>query len=495
MNNENISNTSFYIEYCIKLYRENIISSSIIDRINYLKYLATFMANNVSYYFSSDFLEYELNKISEEISVTLDTTYNQASTLHIVTQAYKTGGHTKLLECWIDNLGYKETNSLLVINGETEMPDTLMNVIKKKGKIYQLRHQDYLEKAKKLAHIASKYEKIVLHIHPDEITTNLAFGNTKFNRFIIFMNHADHMFSCGYSLANITLQLSQEGLEFSEKYRGSKNNHILNIPISGKAFFLSKELARKEINLDNNKIVVLSIASEYKYGKEKELHKFLDFAKKLVHCKNNIEFLFIGPSVKSKEWLEVNVSTNGKIKPLGIVSREKLEFYIKSCDLYIESFPFSSYTAFLDVAFHRVNMLTLKTKTFTLDVIKNSNSQCHNIEELLDKSKFIIENKGNYNYVVSTKNHEREKWISQYNKILSLTLALKNNESKRIETKKAPSEYTEFISRIIGSNIPLGRHYKKMPFLTKVSLLKGMFKFHLLNENRFKAIVKTIIKL
>ena len=353
---EILRNTDF-IDFSKKYYLKSIKKKVITTRILFLNYLASFLSNKVSKYFSYGFLEDELNLISNELDIVCSDEMILNSTLHIMTQAYSIGGHTKLVEQFVINLGFKHEHSVLITNHKCDIPQSLIDIISNNGKIYQLRKSNFIKKAQELALIASKYEKVVLHIHPYDILPNLAFANNNFKRDIIFFNHADHMFSVGYSISNMVAELSEEGRQFSREYRGIKNNHVINIPIGRNNNVISRMEAREYLGIPEKKKIILSIASEYKYGDGKE---FINLAKRIIANNDAVEFILIGPSIKSDIWNSAKKESNNKINPLGIISRDKLVYYTKAADLYIESFPFASYTAFLDVASYNINLLTLK---------------------------------------------------------------------------------------------------------------------------------------
>ncbi len=484
-----------YIDYCTDLYKDKIKDNySLKNKVLFLNNMAYFLSLNITKYFSSPFLEKELNELSEKIEFDYHSEFIPDSTLHIMTRAYSTGGHTKLVEQWISNLDFKSNNSVVFIEHKSEHPPTLVDIINKNGNVFTLKRASLINKAKELAKLASKFEKVVLHIHPFEIVPNLAFGNRKFPRPIVFMNHADHSFSCGYSVSNMLLDLSSEGVDFSQNVRGIKNNHKLSIPVESINNSLTKEKAREHLCIDNNKKIILSIGTSYKYGVGKELKEFHGFAKELVKLKDNTEFLIIGPSSDEYEWNQLSLDSNGKIKPLGIVNRDKLKYYICACDLYIESFPFASYTAFLEVASYKVNLLRLKTEVFSLDSVQNSGCQCLTIDELLQKADLILNNPYSKSFIPDVSEHTKPGWKENYLQLIKSKLQLLEAPYHLLPLKELENEYANFIYRILGYKVPIGKSFKKLPLLIKIKLFFKLYTLKLVDKKKLrKTFFKTLL--
>jgi hypothetical protein len=453
--------------------------------------MASLLAGNVSKYFSHSFLENELNLISQSLSIKVHNTFIPHSTLHIMTQAYGTGGHTKLVEQWIKNFDFKHNNSVVLINHKSDTPESLKKTVEQNGRIYKLKEKfDILKKAEELAYLSSQFENVILHIHPYDILSNLAFSNVNFTRPIFFMNHADHMFSVGYSLANTILELSEDGMNFSKNYRGVINSNIVRIPIEKNDNLenISKEQARKHLNISIDKKIVLSIASEFKYGDGKD---FIEMAKKIVFFGEDTEFILIGPSQNTAIWKSAFLESSGKIKPIGVQPREELKYYIKASDLYIESFPFASYTAFLDVVAYNINSITLKTPVHTMDLIKKSNCVANDIGSLIEKANEILSKKNNNVYIPSLNAHYKEEWIKNLIEVIN---GYKNitHKTNLLSMKYASADYCNFITKIMKSTLPFGTVYKKLPFFIKLQLYIKLYKMELITKKKLKAFSKTL---
>lgn len=484
-----IEKNTIFVDFCEEFYKKSIRKKSKKTRIQFLNYLAGFLAGNVSKYFSHSFLEQELNFLSEEIDIKLNDTYTPNSTLHVLSQPYDTGGHTKLVEQWIKNFGFQDNHSAVIINHKCAIPNSFKDIITQNGTIFQLKKGDFETKAKQLALVASNFEKVILHIHPFEILANLAFANSHFTRPVGFLNHADHMFSCGYAVSDVVFELSTEGKEFSKTYRGIQNTHVVHIPIEEKNSTLSKENAKKYLNIADNKIIILSIASEYKYG---DGNDFIDMAKRIIALKENIEFILIGPSIISSPiWKKAKEESNSRINPVGMKPRDELKYYIKASDIFIESFPFGSYTVFLDVSSYGINILRLKNPNFNLDVVLNHPSQCQNIDEIVKKVEIILNHPKTEEFVISLSDNYPSTWIKKCQSII--VDEMKHHKSMNLNNAQLSTDfYANHISSVMKSSIPLGTSYKKLPILIKIVLMSKLIKLGLVPRKKLKAISKTL---
>lgn len=478
-----------YVQHVQSLYDD---TANVVAKINFINYLITYKTLNVTSAFSDSFLEKELNSVSQTLKLDLNNTFEKNSVLHIMTEAYSTGGHTKLVEQFISNAStYFDKQSVIITNQQVEIPQTLETIVESTGDLILMNENNMLERAIKLANIASSYHYIVLHIHPDEIVCNLAFGNTNFTRPVILLNHADHMFWCGASIADLVLDLNTEGSEFSFKIRGIAKSAVLNIPIEDKKKELTKQEAREYLKIHKDEKIILSIASEYKYGKTKEeISKFIDMATTIVTNVPNSKFLLIGPSTKNVYWDKAYKGTKGKIEPLGLQDRKLLPYYIIASDLYIESFPFASYTAFLETALYDINMLSLNTPIFTLDAIKQNQLLANTVEELQSKAISLLNTSTTRKKSLNLDVYLKDTWTKNLIDIFTKNKQLKHQVDS-FKEKNAESIYLNHIGVTIEGDYRIPNY---LPAKLKFTLLFSMKRYKVITTTQFLRLLRKIIK-
>lgn len=345
-------------------------------KLKFANHYAKYCSQNRVGFFQDLKFEKELGNISLEYKInTFEIKNNYTErTLHIATKVYSSGGHTRVINNWIN---FEEKNQdLLIINSEgSQIESWLEKTLKKNaGKIILLQQKNILEKAKELFNIAQSYERIILHIHPNDIIPILAFSNSKIIERIYFYNHADHIFWLGVTINKCVLDLTSEGKELSLKKRGIINSEVLSIPLEEKQHE-SETIDINKIyelyNIKKNSKIIFSMATEYKYNTILD-YNFFEFLKKLSPflIKNDIYFLVAGPNLRNKSWKSIYEYSKKRVIPLGVVSKEKVKKIWKIIDLYIDSFPINSYTCLLEAISNNIKCFSLKTPISDLDCLK-----------------------------------------------------------------------------------------------------------------------------
>ena len=177
-------------------------------------------------------IEEEFVKVGMSIPFTNHSEFTANSNLHILTKCYDTGGHTRVCERWIEFSVKNETHSLMLVEQESEsVPSTLKEAVESRGgKIYNL-GSDVVSKINNIRIIGSKYERIILHIHADDIITFVALATNDFKRPVLFYNHLDHVFWLGTAISDMVVNLRSSSTDKSSRLRFVKKNGYLPIPV------------------------------------------------------------------------------------------------------------------------------------------------------------------------------------------------------------------------------------------------------------------------
>lgn len=369
-------------------------------KLKLAKYYATYCWQNRVGFFQDLNFEKELGKISLKYEINTFEIKNTCNgrTLHIATEVYSSGGHTRVINNWINF--EKKDQDLLIINSEkSQIESWLKKTLKESaGKIILLQQNSVLEKAKELFNIAQNYKRIILHIHPNDIIPILAFSNSSIIEKIYFYNHADHTFWLGVTINKCVLDLTSKGKELSLKKRGIINSEILSIPLEEKSS-RNKVVDSNKIyelyNIEKNNKIIFSMATERKYNTILD-YNFFEFLKELSSflIKYDIYFLIAGPNLKSKSWKKIYEYSEKRVIPLGALSKEKVKEIWEIVDLYIDSFPMNSYTCLLEAIANNIKCFSLKTPTPDLDCLKKI--KINTIEELIEETKKFFLHKNSY---------------------------------------------------------------------------------------------------
>ena len=199
-------------------------------------------------------------------------------------QGYQTGGHTRVVERWIENAPDVQTHSVVFTRENyTELKTLENNVKNKNGKYIFLENKLSLEeKAIELRKLGMEYEYVVLHTHMEDSLPIIAFGVEEFKRPVLLYNHGSHMAWLGKSVADIVLDIEKDD-EVTTSKRGITDTYFLGVPTKDKQFAkVDKIELRKKLNLPLDKKIIVTSGGEVRY-RSISGHSFVDYLKDYVH--------------------------------------------------------------------------------------------------------------------------------------------------------------------------------------------------------------------
>lgn len=359
------------------------------QQINLCKLAANVAVYSYSGQFSSNELESFILRYTEKINADIaNIEYKPKTFLHVMTSCASDGGHTRVVLNWIKNSSEYEHSVLLLNQEDKPVPDWLKNSVKEENFIV-FNNPDAIENAIKLRKIAAEYEYIVLHVHMYDFTPILAFGTKDFERPVIFFNHADHIFSVGISIADIFADLSSLGQKLTLEKRGAKLSSVLPVPLDINELKKRDKIeSRKELKLPLDKKIIMSVGTSFKYHPFGKFN-FIETSLKILKQNKDAIFIVIGPDKNEKKWLEAYNKSQGRLNAIGIIPKEKLNLYLNSADLYIESFPMGSATALLEVGILGVPVISLDTGLNHFDVVVK-NVQVKSVEDLIERANDVL---------------------------------------------------------------------------------------------------------
>ena len=375
--------------------------------------------------YSSDSLEQCISEIGNHVIHTKQGRVEKNKILIVMSRAYYIGGHTVLVHNWIKWDKAKQYSIVFTDSSFLDVPDFINDAVDESGGQIVCLKGGYLEKAQQLAQLSQNFERIILSTHMHDIIPVLAYSNPHWEIPIYFYNHADFRFSYGFQISDVILNLGQFDVDKSIRYRGVKKDKSVYMQFPGMGNFeqpqntVNKDIAREEINkkygIKQNAKLIVSMGADFKYESiigyefDKYVEKLLDMS--------NVEsfFLIIGADKKKNKWIELEQSTNGKAKALGVLPREKAQFLISVADLYISSFPMTaegrSIAESFGVPYLDINIIG---RNINPKDIRTANS----IEELIDKSIDVLNgNSEKYLNITNTEQWSRERWLQEWQKV------------------------------------------------------------------------------
>jgi hypothetical protein len=211
-----------------------------------------------------------------------------------------------------------------------------------------------LERAGRLREIACRRaDAVVLHAHMDDPIPILAFAveNTPP---VLLVNHADHVFWLGASVADLVTEIRLSGQELSRCCRGIEGSIYLPIPLEetesgsgdGGRSLDRRKSVRQRLGIPQEAVVFLTIAGKHKYTPLNN-YGFISVAQNLLERCPGAYLIAVGPSSEGP-WAAASAKTGGRMIALGI--KEVVSPFHAAADVYLEGFPFGSLTSLLEAA-------------------------------------------------------------------------------------------------------------------------------------------------
>lgn len=417
----------------------------------------TFAVYRPTGYFYSKVLEDFYVDLAEKNKLSLENiSYVHKSFLHVMTECYSTGGHTRVVERWIEHAQSDEKHSVVLLDQrDTELPRLLKNNIKKRnGELFVLnKDKSQISRALDLRKLGMGYEYIILHIHMDDPISTIAFGSKDFTRPVIFFNHAQHLFWIGKRISDIVADF-MVGCNISKERRLLTNVYKLPIPIDvAKNRKLNKLKVRNELNISIDKKIIITVGSAYKYKPILNDYVFFEIIDKVLETNPKACLYVMGPDNNDKNWRDLKSKFKEKIILLGNVSYEKgyLE-YLNASDVLIDSYPVGGGTVCVDAIENECPFVSLKNILGNVDFIAESEGFCKDKEEMILKINKILNNNVYANSVLKNekalfvKDYTNENWNLYLNNILC------NSESHNIKSLDHETEPVLIDDYCVGLN-------------------------------------------
>ncbi|MDF2571509.1 MAG: rhamnosyltran: rhamnosyltransferase [Sporomusa sp.] len=385
-------------------------------------------------FFFSPRLELILRKVAQKLNdrvlapvmVAQAKNADKRNVLHVLSQGYYSGGHTRLVERWI-SMDPASIHSVIVTLNSTTNPPWLMEAALQSGGWYNTLdtlNLSLCQRAKMLRDVAAAWaDLVVLHIHPHDPVAPIAFGVAG-GPPVVFLNHADHAFTIGMSVVDLVAELRTAGQSLSMTRRSGTTSSILPIPLKLPPPVQDKQLAKQALGISEDKIVFLTIATPYKLIPCGE-YNFINLLREIVKRYDNVEVLVVGPA-DSGEWAQLKAESNGRIRAFGI--QYDLSLFHSASDIYLVSMPMGSLTAALEAGVLGIPAvgLTVNVETLSVDIAPGiAETLFNSLEELFGAIDRLVRDKefrskqGEYLKAAILQKHYLG-WTEQLNELYSL---------------------------------------------------------------------------
>ena len=256
--------------------------------------------------------------------------------IHIATEVYVHGGHTRLIQNLLDAAGC-DADVLLISDKAGQQ--SILNI--HEDRLLRLDAISSVERACQIMEHVVNYRNIFVHIHPDDIISAAALKRLKpelKNSKIIFVNHADHTFSLGLASADIIFEISSYGWALRSKRETEKISSFIGIPLTPPqkvAFFAAKQ------NL------IMSGGDAYKFKPEAG-KSFQEEIKFLLLSNKSLNAVIVGPRWHNYWWWPLKLRFRKRLHLKAKIPYKDYIDYLAICSVYLDSYPVTGGTAFTE---------------------------------------------------------------------------------------------------------------------------------------------------
>ncbi|MBV8526756.1 MAG: glycosyltransferase family 4 protein [Candidatus Dormibacteraeota bacterium] len=267
--------------------------------------------------------------------------------LHVMTRGYAAGGHTRLVERWIDSEPDVVSSVAFTQDCDAELGGLRAAVERSGGVVHRL-HGSSLERIRQLAALTAERDRIVLSIHENDAVALLALTGLRRRAPVVVLNHAEHVFWAGASLADVLVTFRPASTDLAVARRGIARASCIEIPlpVASRRRQQPTGEARRTLGIDPADKVLLTIGWRYKFtpyaGDDliQVLAPILD--------DSDVHLVAVGPRADDKLWSEAHARYAGRVHPVG--RQDDVQCHLDAADVLLDSYPIASLTALLEAA-------------------------------------------------------------------------------------------------------------------------------------------------
>lgn len=354
-------------------------------------------------YFASSAIESRLCEFSKRLLPPRETEVCPGTVLMVMTTAYVIGGHTRVVERWIEQDPSRRYSLVLTDQrNAAEIPERLKAAVARSGGellVLDVR-ASRMERAQRLRDFAASFERVVLHIHMYDVISFVAFGSDAFTRPVGFFNHADHVPWLGVSIADCVAEFREWGAVLSRECRGVRKSVMLGIPSDGKMDERGKSDktgasldVRERYGIRPDVPLVLTCGRPVKYQPVAGMD-FLDAVRGILSSDADAVVLAIGPTLEELPgWCAASRAFGGRLKAVGPMPFGLMPAFYKTADLVLDSYPMGGSTALADALVAGCPALSVPNPFGKDDWVCKTKGHCASIQSLVEKAGVLLKDR------------------------------------------------------------------------------------------------------
>jgi glycosyltransferase involved in cell wall biosynthesis len=290
---------------------------------------------------------------------TVDGGRNAGRVLHVLSEAYGTGGHTRLAWRWMTR--DPRVSDVALTNHRGAIPEPLVEATRDQGaQLYDLgrTHPDLLSRAVALRALMDRADLVVLHVHPNDAVALAAVNLPGPRPPVIYENHADHAFWLGLGAADLVCDLRPAASRLSTALRGfaAERVGVLPLPLETPPSSSTAAELRARLGIQPDAVVAVTVSAEHKVaatwgrGMDQLLDRALAWSPRLT-------VVLAGPP-PTGTWARLTKRYPKRVFAVGPVSDPGP--YYAMADIYLDSYPTRAVTSVLEAALLGLPVLTIE---------------------------------------------------------------------------------------------------------------------------------------
>ncbi|RZU34556.1 hypothetical protein [Blastococcus saxobsidens] len=290
---------------------------------------------------------------------TVDGGRDTGRVLHVLTEAYGTGGHTRLAWRWMDR--DPRASDVVLTNQYVPVPDTLVEVtLSRGGRLHDLRAttSDLTSRVTALRALMDRADLVVLHVHPNDAVALAAVNLPGPRPPAIYENHADHAYWLGVGAADLVCDLRPAASRLTRSLRGVAPERvgILPLPLETPPSPVNPAELRAGLGIRPDAVIAVAVSAEHKIAATwgRGMDQLLDRA---LAMSPRLAVVLVGPPATGV-WERLAKRHPGRVFPTGQVPDPGP--YYALADIYLDSYPTRAVTSVLEAALLGLPVLTIE---------------------------------------------------------------------------------------------------------------------------------------
>ncbi|WP_116449858.1 glycosyltransferase [Blastococcus litoris] len=293
--------------------------------------------------------------------VAVDGTRSGNRVLHVLTEAYSVGGHTRLAWRWMSR--DERTSDVVLTNQLGPVPQELVASVRATGgDVFDLRTTPtgLLQRARALRAHMDRADVVVLHVHPYDSVALAAVNLPGVRPPVVYENHADAAFWLGVAAADLLCDWRPEAQSVDVRLRGVPEPRIAVLPMPVDELPSAEGGAlRHQLGIAPDAVVAVTVSADWKMAASwgRGMHHLVD---RILRWAPQVSVVLVG-ATPSADWSQLSRRYPGRVFPVGRVPDPSP--YFDMADIYLDSYPTRAGTSVLEAALLGLPVVALADDT------------------------------------------------------------------------------------------------------------------------------------